>query len=202
MITQISSGEIQHLIRRVQVMTIAWMMLEVILSLWSAWKAGSPALAAFGGDSVVELLSAGVVMWRFRNGASEYEEQIAARVTGSLLVVLALSVVSISVASLLGYHEPQPSYIGMAVLVAALVIMPWLASQKRQLSQVTKSAALRADAVQSSLCAYLSLIALVGLAAHALWHIEWADPVAALAVTPLILYEAREAFRGRTCGCG
>jgi divalent metal cation (Fe/Co/Zn/Cd) transporter len=199
--TQISAEETQQRVRRIQVITVAWMVAEVSVSLWSAWKASSPALAAFGGDSLVELLSAVVVMWRFRNGAAEHEEHIAARVTGSLLVVLALFVVSVSVISLLGYREPQPSYLGMAVLVAALVVMPWLANQKRRLSAVTGSAALRADAAQSSLCAYLSLIALVGLAARALWHIEWADPVAALAITPLILFEAREAFRGRACEC-
>jgi divalent metal cation (Fe/Co/Zn/Cd) transporter len=89
----------------------------------------------------------------------------------------------------------------MAVLIAALVIMPLLASQKRRLAAVTRSAALKADAAQSSLCAYLSFIALLGLAAHALWHIEWADPVAALIITPLILFEAREAFQGRACEC-
>lgn len=191
----------QELIRRIQALTIAWMVVEVCLSLWSAWKANSPALAAFGGDSAIELMSAGIVMWRFRDGASEHEERIAARLTGGLLVVLALFVVSASVVSLLGYRVPQPSYVGMAVLAAALVVMPWLASQKRRLSAVTGSAALRADAAQSSLCAYLSFIALLGLGSHALWHVEWADPVAALAVTPLILFEAREAFRGRACRC-
>ena len=198
---QISGGQTQLLVRRIQVITIAWMVLEAILSLWSAWKASSPALAAFGGDSAVELLSAVVVLWRFRNGGSEHQERLAAQLTGSLLVVLALFVVSVSVASLLGYREPQPSYLGMAVLIAALVVMPWLAGQKRKLSAVTGSAALRADAAQSSICAYLSLIALIGLATHALWRIEWADPVAALAITPLILFEAREAFRERACGC-
>lgn len=178
------------------------MVLEVFLSLWSAWKASSPALAAFGGDSAVELLSAVVVMWRFRDGVSEAEERIAARLTGGLLAVLALFVVSVSMISLLGYCSPQPSYLGMAVLVGALVVMPWLAREKRRLSAVTGSAALRADAAQSSVCAFLSFITLIGLAAHALWHVEWADPVAALAVTPLILFEAREAFRGRACECG
>jgi divalent metal cation (Fe/Co/Zn/Cd) transporter len=198
---EIPSGETQFLIRRLQAITIAWMLLEVILSLWSAWRASSPALAAFGGDSAVELWSAVIVMWRFRSKASEHEERLAARLAGILLVVLAVFVVSASAISLLGHHAPQPSYLGMAVLVAALVIMPWLASQKRRLSAVTGSAALRADAAQSSLCAYLSFIALIGLAVHALWHIEWADPVAALAVTPLILFEAREALQGRACKC-
>lgn len=199
--TQISALETQQRIRRIQGMTIAWMVLEASLSLWSAWKASSPALAAFGGESAVELLSAVVVMWRFRDEASEPEERLAARLTGGLLVMLAVFVVSASAISLLGYHEPQPSYLGIAVLVAALMVMPWLASQKRRLSSETGSASLRADAAQSSLCAYLSLIALLGLAVHAIWHIEWADPVAALAITPVILYEAREAFQGRACKC-
>jgi divalent metal cation (Fe/Co/Zn/Cd) transporter len=198
---QTPAGVAQQLIRRIQVITIAWMVLEAFLSLWSAWKASSPALAAFGGDSAIELLSAVVVLWRFRNGGSEHQERLATQLTGSLLVALALFVVSVSVASLLGYREPQLSYLGMAVLVAALVVMPWLAGQKRRLSAVTGSAALRADAAQSSICAYLSLIALIGLAAHALWRIKWADPVAALAITPLVLFEAREAFRGKACGC-
>lgn len=188
-------------IRRIQMATIAWMVLEVFLSLWCAWRASSPVLAAFGGDSAIELLSAIVVIWRFRDGASENEERIAARLTGSLLIVLAVFVVSVSVIFLLGYRVPRPSYPGMALLVIALVIMSWLASQKRRLSAVTGSAALRADAAQSSLCAYLAFIALLGLAAHALGHVEWADPVAALAVTPLILFEAREAFRGKACEC-
>lgn len=103
--------------------------------------------------------------------------------------------------SLLGYSEPRPSPLGMAVLVAALLIMPWLAKEKRRLSVVTGSAALRADAAESALCAYFSFIALAGLTVHTIWHIEWADPVAALAITPLILFEARESIRGKACGC-
>jgi divalent metal cation (Fe/Co/Zn/Cd) transporter len=198
--TAIQSGT-QERVRRIQIVTIVWMVLEVSLSLWSAWKASSPALAAFGGDSAIELFSAVIVMWRFRIGASEQEERLAARIAGGLLVVLAVFVLSVSSISLLGYRVPQPSYLGMAVLVAALVIMPWLAREKRRLSAVTGSAALRADAAQSSLCAYLSFIALLGLSVHALWRIEWADPVAALIITPLILFEAREAFQGRAREC-
>jgi divalent metal cation (Fe/Co/Zn/Cd) transporter len=106
-----------------------------------------------------------------------------------------------SAMSLLGYSEPQTSYLGMAILVVAAFLMPWLAKEKRRLSALTGSAALRADAAESALCAYLSVIALIGLAVHAIWHIKWADPVAALAITPLILFEAREAMRGKPCGC-
>jgi divalent metal cation (Fe/Co/Zn/Cd) transporter len=188
-------------VRRVQGITIAWMAIEAVLSLWSAWTARSPALAAFGGDSAVELLSAIVVLWRFRGPASEQAERSAARIAGGLLFFLAVFVVAASGLSLRGYSEPRPSYLGMAVLAAAALIMPWLTKEKRRLSALTGSAALRADAAESALCAYLSIIALAGLAAHALWHVEWADPVAALAITPFIAFEAREAIRGKPCRC-
>ena len=188
-------------IQRVQAITIAWMSIEAALSLWAAWMARSPALAAFGGDSAVELLSAVIVLWRFRTPKSEHAERRAARAAGGLLIVLAAYVVAASAISLLGYSEPKPSYLGMAVLVGAVVIMPVLAHEKRRLSVVTGSAALRADAAESALCGYLSIIALIGLAVHAIWHIAWADPVAALAITPLIVFEAREAMRGKACGC-
>ena len=188
-------------ILRIQTITIAWMSIEAGVSLWAAWMARSPALAAFGGDSAIELLSAWVVLWRFRNHTSEVAERRAARIAGGLLFALALCVVLVSAMSLLGYSEPKPSYLGIAVLIAAALIMPWLAREKRRLSAATGSAALRADAAESALCAYLSVIALMGLAVHAVWHIEWADPVAALAVAPLIVYEAREAIKGKACGC-
>ena len=192
------------LLRRVQLVqtiTIAWMTLEAALSLSAAIRAHSPALAAFGGDSAVELLSALVVLWRFRTHASAATERRAARIAAILLFALAAYVIVASALSLLGYIEPKPSLLGIAVLAAAALIMPWLAREKRRLSALTASAALRADAAESALCAYLSVIALIGLAVHALWHIRWADPVAALAITPLILYEAREAYRGKPCGC-
>jgi divalent metal cation (Fe/Co/Zn/Cd) transporter len=106
-----------------------------------------------------------------------------------------------SVTNLLGYGEPKPTLLGVAILVAAAAVMPWLAREKRRLSGATGSAALRADAAQSALCAYLSLIALAGVAINAIWHVKWADPIAALAVLPLILWEGREAMRGKACDC-
>ena len=200
-IVQIPIEDTRKHIQRIQTFTIVWMSAEAALSLWAAWMARSPALAGFGGDSAVELLSAGVVLWRFRTHASERAEQVAARIAGGLLFVLAAYVVLASARSLLGYNEPKPSYLGMAVLVGAAIVMPVLAKEKRRLSGLTGSAALRADAAESALCAYFSVIALVGLAVHAIWHIAWADPVAALVITPLIVFEAREAMRGKACGC-
>src|SRR5215831_17516595 len=185
-------------IHRVQALTIIWMSVEAAVSLVAAWVAHSPALVAFGGDSAIELLSAAVVLWAFtRSVEIPYKETRAARVTGILLFVLAGYVTVVSAMAFLGYSEPEPSYPGVAIMIAAAAIMPWLAKQKRNLSATTG----RADAAQSGLCAYLSMIALVGLAVNAIWHVSWADPVAALAVTPLILWQGKEALRGKSCNC-
>jgi divalent metal cation (Fe/Co/Zn/Cd) transporter len=199
---QIASPDAIRRIQRVQAVTIVWMSVEAAVSLFAAWRATSPALLAFGGDSAIELLSAVVVLWRFRvSDAHEDAERRAARVAGGLLFALAAFVAVASITSLLGYSEPEPTFPGVAIVVAAAVIMPWLAKEKRWLSGAIGSAALRADAAQSALCAYLSLIALAGLAINAIWHARWADPIAALVVLPLIVWEGREAMRGRACGC-
>ena len=176
------------------------MSVEAVVSLGAAWIARSPALLGFGGDSGVELLSAAVVLWRFYSPSrGEHAEQRAARIAGSLLFVLAAFVALASVLALLGHVEAHSSPIGIVVLILAAVVMPWLGKQKRRLSAATDSAALRADAVESSVCGYLALIALVGLAVNAIWGVSWADPIAALVLLPLILREGWEAMKGNPC---
>jgi len=187
-------------VRWVQGITVAWMSVEAAVSLFAAWQARSPALLAFGGDSAVELLSAVVVLWRFRaSSGQEHAERRAAQIAGTLLFVLAAFVVTASIIALLGYSEPKPSLLGVAILIAAAVCMPLLAREKRRLSALTESAALRADAAESAICGYLSVIALLGLVSNAVWHVRWADPAAALIIVPLILREGCEAIRGEHC---
>lgn len=184
----------------IQTLTLTWMSIEAVVSLGAAWRARSPALLAFGGDSTVELLSATVVFWRFyATSHQKHAEERAARIAGGLLFVLAAIVVTTSVLSLLGHVEPRPSFIGIALLVLAALIMPWLAAEKRKLSIATASAALRADAAESAVCGYMALIALSGLVVNAVWKVSWADSVAALALLPLILREGWEAWKGRPC---
>ena len=196
---------VQDTIQRIhwiQTITIVWMTVETAVSLSAAWMARSPALLAFGGDSAIELFSAIVVLWRFRaHAAQEQSENLAARIAAVLLFMLAAYVAVASVMTLLGHSEPKTTYLGIAILIAAAATMPWLAMEQRRLSAITGSAALRADAAESALCAYLSLVALVGLGINAIWHFRWADPIAAIVIVPLILREGWEAMRGKACGC-
>lgn len=194
--------DIQRRVRRVQIFTIAWMSAEAALSLIAAWRAHSPALLAFGGDSAIELLSAVTVLWGLRvQAAGGHAERRAAHVAGGLLFALAVYVVAASVLSLTGHGEARPTLLGMAVLIAAAVVMSVLVNEKRKLSASVGSASLRADAAQSTTCAYLSVIALGGLTANAVWHVVWADPLAALAIVPFVVWEGREAMQGKPCGC-
>src|ERR1017187_8174388 len=170
---------------RLQVLTIAWMTVEAVVALGAAWTARSPALLGFGGDSAIEPFSALIVLWRFLSKSDSADaEKLAARVAGGLLLIVAAFVIVSSGLSLLGFREPQPSFAGIILLIVAAIGMPWLASQKRKLATQVASASLRADATESALCGYLSLIALAGLLANAIFHAPWADPIAALALVP------------------
>ena len=196
-------SEISRRVLQLQVVTIIWMSAEAAVSLGAAAKSHSPALLAFGGDSLIELLSAAVVFLRFRaNTTLSLTEARAARIAGGLLFGLAAFIVLASILNFLGYREAEPSLIGIALLVAAAFMMPWLANRKRHLSIVTSSAALKADSSQSALCGYMAWIALGGLGVNAIWGKSWADPVAALILTPLIVREGWEALKSAKLQCG
>lgn len=191
-------SDVSRRVLQLQVITLIWMSVEAVVSLLTAWHSHSPALLAFGGDSLIELVSAAVVFWRFR---FSLDEARAAWIAGALLFVLAGLVVLTSILSLVGYREAQRSLLGIGILLAAAVVMPWLASRKRQLAIATSSAALKADATESALCGYMAWIALGGLAVNAIWGKSWADPVAALTLTPVILREGWDAIRTSKMGC-
>jgi divalent metal cation (Fe/Co/Zn/Cd) transporter len=188
-------------VRRIQWFTVGWMTIEGVIALTAAVRARSVALAAFGGDSAIELLSAAVVLARFR-ATRGISERLATKITGWLLVALAAYIVAHSLYTLLAAEsKPEVSYLGIGLLVAAAVVMPWLGRRKRQLATATNSFALRADAAQSSICAYLSWIALAGLLLNAVAHASWADPVSALGLLPIIIKEGKESIQGRPCEC-
>lgn len=182
-----------------QGITIAWMVLECCASLWAAARAHSVALLAFGSDSLIELLSAIVVLLQFLP-RFPLRKSYADRTAAILLFFLAFAVVGIAC---LGRGRPmEVSYIGIAVTALALIAMPVLAWMKRSQAQRINNRALAADATQSATCAWLAAVTLGGLAIYALWHIRWVDTFAALVSVPIILIEGRRAWRGEGCGCG
>jgi divalent metal cation (Fe/Co/Zn/Cd) transporter len=188
------------LVRRgiaLEVFTLSWMTVEAAVALAAGIAAGSVALMAFGIDSVIEFVAALVVLQTFRaeqSGRSERSENRALRVIGLTFFLLATYIVIDAAYTLIAGVKPESSAAGIAVSAAALLIMPLLGVLKRRTASALGSQMLMADAAESMFCAYLSATVLVGVALNAAFGWWWADPVAALAVVPLVIKEGMEAL--------
>jgi divalent metal cation (Fe/Co/Zn/Cd) transporter len=187
-------------------LTIGWMSIEAVVALISGVAAGSLVLIAFGLDSIIELISAGVLMWRLsvelRHGQafSEDAERLASRIGGVLLFVLAAYVILAAGWHLWTQHGEEFSLPGLILTALAIPIMRYLARHKIDLADKLGSRALRADAMESITCGWLSLVAVVSLTAQALFGFWWIDSIGSLAIVWLLIREGREAWSGECCG--
>lgn len=182
-------------------LTIAWNLVEAVVAIGAGVAAGSLALVAFGFDSVIEVLSAWVVVWQFRGelrGGYDHErERRALRFIALTFFVLAAYVVFEAGRDLLGAEGGAgESTVGIVLAALSLAVMPTLAWAKRRTALALGSPTLRADAQETLLCAWLSAALLVGLALHAAFGWWWADSVAALTIAGLAVNEGIEAWRG------
>jgi divalent metal cation (Fe/Co/Zn/Cd) transporter len=186
---------------RIEVVTIVWMMLEALVAIGSGAIAGSILLIAFGADSVIELISGVVLLWRLASetttGDMEWIESVERRATwisAILLVLLCLYVAITIMTGLVWRAEPEGSSIGILISMGALVFMPLLARAKRGINQQLDSAALRADIAESITCAFMAGTVLVGLVLNAALGWWWAEYVAAVVLLYWLIGEMREAF--------
>ncbi len=176
--------------------------LEAALAIPAGLVAGSIALFGFGLDSLIEVGSAAAVLWGFSHAGDERRERrerLSLRVVGALLLALAAYIGIESILSLVRHAQPARTIFGMAVLVVSFGAMVWLRGAKRAAAADLGSDALLADSKQSEFCAYLSAVALVGLALNAAAGWWWADPAAALVMVPIIIREGIEAVQGKAC---
>ena len=183
--------------------TIGYNVLEALVSLVAGFLAGSIALVGFGIDSVIEVTASGAAQWRLRADLDaarrERVERVTLRIIGLSFLALAAYVAIDGARSLWLHERPERSVVGIGILTLSVILMPLLARAKRRVADAMGSRALRADARQTSLCAYLSVIALAGVALNAVLGWWWADPVAALAMVPIIAREGVEGLRGEQC---
>ena len=188
------------LVRRgiaLEIFTLSWMTVEASVAVAAGVAAGSVALIAFGIDSVIEFVAAFAVLQTFRAqqaGQTDRHEQRALRVIGVTFFLLAAYIVADAAYALIAVSKPDSSLPGIAVSAAALAVMPLLSLLKRRTGTRLGSQVLLADAAESLFCALLSLTVLVGLLLNAVFGWWWADPVAALAIVPLVVKEGLEAF--------
>ena len=193
-------SSIESRILTLQWVTLCWMLVECSVALTAAWKARSVSLLAFGSDSLVEAISAVIVLLQFTR-AFRVSQSRAAKICGLLLYGLAGVVSLIALAGLYFRVSADTSRLGIVITAGALLLMPVLARKKRDAANQTGNKALRADAVQSATCAYLAGITLTGLLLRSALGIHWLDPIAALAAVPILIVEARRARKGQVCAC-
>jgi len=200
----------QDLIRQaflLEYATIAWMVIEAAVAISSGAAAESVSLLAFGIDSLIELASACVLIWRLtvelRRGQvfAERAERVASRIAGGLLLALAAYVVVSAGRQLWAGTGQEFSRRGLAITALAMPVMYVLARRKIAVAEALGSRAMRADAMESVTCGWLSLVVLVGIVAQGLTGAWWIDAVASLGIVWFLLKEGREAWRGEACCC-
>jgi divalent metal cation (Fe/Co/Zn/Cd) transporter len=186
-------------------LTIGWMTIEAAVAIAAALAAHSITLMAFGLDSVIELASAGILIWRLtvelRAGSAfpDGVEVTARKAAAALLFILAVYVVATAGWSLWNKTGAEFSAVGLAVALIAIPLMYALARGKLRIAQNLGSGALRADAIEAITCGYLSVVVVVGLLAQMLFGAWWVDSVTALGIVVLLIKEGREAWRGDEC---
>jgi divalent metal cation (Fe/Co/Zn/Cd) transporter len=185
--------------------TIGYNIVEAVVSLIAGLLAGSVALLGFGIDSVIEVTASGVAQWRLRSDGEpvrrERVERTSLRLIGACFLGLAAYVTVDAGKSLWLQERPSRTIVGVVILALSVLVMPLLARAKREVADQMQSGALRAEARQTSLCAYLSFIALSGVALNAAFGWWWADPVAALAMVPIIVIEGIAGVWGKADDC-
>jgi divalent metal cation (Fe/Co/Zn/Cd) transporter len=189
---------------RLEYLTIAYNILEGVGAMIAGLFAGSIALVGFGLDSIIEVTSGATLVWRLAGDHAadrESKERTALRIVGVCFIALAAYIGFESAKALLLHEAPEESIWGIALAVGSIIIMPILARAKSRVSASIGSASLQADAKQTELCMYLSVILLAGLALNAAFGWWWADPLAGLVMTPIIIREGVAALRGKSCGC-
>ena len=185
--------------------TVIYNSLEGLIALGAGVLAGSVALIGFGADSLIEVTAGVAALWRLGRDIDpvqrEHAERLTLRIVGSCFLVLAVYVTWDSLNALIGHEAPRESVTGIVLAAASLVVMPLLARAKRNVALAMRSGALVAEAKQTALCTWLSAILLGGLLLNALFGWWWADPVAALAMVPIIAREGWDGMQGRSA-CG
>ncbi len=185
-------------------LTVGYNALEGVIAIVAGLAAGSVALTGFGIDSVIEVSSGALLLWRLRAElgsalVGEAVEARASRLAGALLLALAVYIAVESGRRLLTQDRPDESIVGIVLMGVSLVVMPLLARAKLRTARALGSRALRADAHETIVCAWLSLTTLAGLAFNAALGWWWADPAAAVVMLPLIVREGLEAWRAEPC---
>jgi divalent metal cation (Fe/Co/Zn/Cd) transporter len=184
-------------------LSLAWMTVEGAVAITAAIVAGSVALLGFGIDSAIEGLASVIVIWRFSGSRrlSDAAEDRAQKAVAVSFFLLAPYVAQDAIRTLLAGDHADTSWVGIALAISSMVVMPVLGRAKQRVGERLGSGATAGEGTQNMLCAYLAAGVLVGLAANAAAGLWWLDPTIALGIAALAVREGIDAWRGEGCAC-
>lgn len=188
---------------RLEWFTVSWNVVEAVVAITAGVLAGSVALVGFGVDSGIEVLSAVALLWRLNKAGAdasldehEKAERGALYAVAATFFLLATYIGFEATSALVEGEEPDKTTVGLVLSVLSLAIMPTLALLKQRLGREMGSRALQADAIETWVCSYLSLALLLGVGFNEAFGWAWADPVGALLMLPVILWQGWETLEG------
>jgi hypothetical protein len=182
-------------------LSLAWMAVEGGVAIAAGIVAGSIALVGFGLDSAIEGFASVIIVWRFTGQRmfSARAETRAQKLVAIQFFLLAPYVAIESVRALAGGERPEHSWVGIALAISSVILMPALGIAKQRLADQLGSAATKGEGRQNMLCAYLAGALLIGLLGNALAGAWWLDPIVGLLIAALAVQEGREAWKGEGC---
>ena len=194
---------------RLEYLSIGWNLVEGSVAIAAGLVAGSVALIGFGVDSFVETSSAAVIVWRIvsenrnENDPARIKliERRAQRLVGASLFIFGIYLLFESVSAIIFREQPDPSPTGIVLALLSLSVMWWLARSIRRVGEELHSHAIEADSTQTLACWWMSLSLLIGLGLNVVFGWWWADPLAGIAISGLMLRESKQVWNGKDC-CG
>ena len=181
--------------------SLGWMTLEGGIALLAGFMAGSVALVGFGIDSAIEGFASVIIIWRFTGARtfSDAAETRAQKLVALQFFVLAPYVGVESFRAILTGEHADVSWLGIALSVGSVIIMPYLGIAKQRLADQLGSAATKGEGRQNMLCAYLAGALLIGLLGNAVFGAWWLDPAVGLLIAGVAVKEGIEAWKGEGC---
>ena len=179
------------------------MMIEGTVAIAAAVIASSVALLGFGIDSGIESLASVIVIWRFtgHRRVSEISERRAQQLVAVSFFLLAPYIAQDAVRTLVAGAHPATSWVGIALSISSILVMPLLGRTKQRIGERVRSAATAGEGAQNLLCAYMAAGVLTGLLANTTLGVWWLDPGIALAIAAAAIHEGIQTWNGSGCDC-
>lgn len=189
--------------------SICWEIIEGTTSVYFGSANGSVSLWEFGADSLIEMLSASLIVYRFysqmmtnvaesnTDESNNRKERVVTFLVGLLLGLLSLATMAVSIHGLVVKSAPSSTIAGIIISAISFCIMFGLYISKTITGVRLSSTAVLSDAVCTYCCMQLSTCVFVSSMAfyfdQSLW---WFDSAFALAISILIARESYGILKG------